>query len=92
MTRNTTNLTIRMDSSVKKQADALFSDLGMNLSTAFNVFVRQAIRMQRLPFEISREVPTQDTLDAIREAEQIARDPMAKGFADMSELLKDLNG
>jgi len=50
MTKNTTNLTIRMDSSVKKQADALFSDLGMNLSTAFNVFVRQAIRMQRLPF------------------------------------------
>ena len=88
----TTNISIRMDSDLKAQADALFGELGMNLSTAFNVFVRQAIRMQGLPFEISRDVPTQDTLDAMREAEQIARDPMAKGFADMSELLKDLNG
>ena len=88
----TTNISIRMDSDLKAQADALFGELGMNLSTAFNVFVRQAIRMQGLPFEISRDVPTQDTLDAMREAEQIARDPMAQGFADMSELLKDLNG
>jgi DNA-damage-inducible protein J len=48
------NLTIRIDEDVKKQADELFTELGMSISTAFNVFLRQAIREQRLPFEISR--------------------------------------
>lgn len=80
-----------MDSSLKKEADALFSDLGMNLSTAFNVFVRQALRVQGLPFEVSREVLNQDTLEAMLDAEQIARDPKARGFIEMSAILQDLN-
>ncbi len=91
MLKTTTNLTIRMDSSLKKEADALFSDLGMNLSTAFNVFVRQALRVQGLPFEVSREVLNQDTLEAMLDAEQIARDPKARGFTEMSAILQDLN-
>lgn len=44
MADSTTNISIRMDSDLKAQADALFAELGMNLSTAFNVFVRQSIR------------------------------------------------
>ena len=40
----TTNVSIRMDSDLKAQADALFAELGMNLSTAFNIFVRQSLR------------------------------------------------
>ena len=44
MADSTTNISIRMDSDLKAQADALFAELGMNLSTAFNVFVRLAIR------------------------------------------------
>lgn len=91
MSEASTNLTIRMDSALKKEADALFSDLGMNLSTAFNVFVRQAIRVQGLPFEVTREVPNRETLEAMREAECISRDPKVKGFKDMKGLLKDLS-
>ncbi len=41
-----------MDSELKKEAEALFSDLGMNISTAFNIFVRQALRTQSIPFPI----------------------------------------
>ena len=91
MSGTSTNLTIRMDSALKQEADALFSDLGMNMSTAFNVFVRQAIRVQGLPFEVTREVPGDETLEAMREAERIARDPKVKGLKDMKGLLKDLN-
>lgn len=91
MATATTNLTIRMDSALKNEADALFSDLGMNMSTAFNVFVRQAIRVQGLPFAIARDIPNKETLEAMREAERIARDPKVKGFKDMKSLLKDLN-
>jgi len=48
-----------MDSELKAQADALFAELGMNISTAFNIFVRQAIREGGIPFEISINQPKQ---------------------------------
>ena len=47
------NITIRMDEDLKKQADALFDELGMSFTTAINVFVRQAIREGRIPFEVT---------------------------------------
>ena len=49
-----------MDSDLKAQADALFSELGMNLSTAFNIFVRQSLRDGGIPFEIKMEQPNND--------------------------------
>ena len=48
----TINITIRLDRDVKESAKKLFGDLGMNLSTAFNVFARQALRQGKIPFEI----------------------------------------
>ena len=53
MAGTTTNISIRMDSDLKIQADKLFNELGMNLSTAFNIFVRQALRAGGLPFEVT---------------------------------------
>lgn len=47
------NITIRMDEGLKKDADALFDELGMSFTTAINVFVRQALREGRLPFEVT---------------------------------------
>ena len=49
------NINIKTDSTLKKQAEALFSDLGMNMTTAFNIFLRQAVRENRIPFEITRD-------------------------------------
>jgi DNA-damage-inducible protein J len=48
----TINVTIRLDREVKENAEKLFNDFGMNLSTAFNIFVRQALRQGKIPFEI----------------------------------------
>lgn len=48
----TTNISIRMDKELKEQADAVFNELGMNMTTAFNVFVRQTLRQGKIPFEI----------------------------------------
>jgi DNA-damage-inducible protein J len=50
-----TNINIRMDDGLKQQAETLFSDLGMNMTTAFNIFVRQVVRQRKIPFEISAE-------------------------------------
>ena len=55
MAGNTTNISIRMDADLKAQADALFAELGMNLSTAFNIFVRQSLREGGIPFEVKLE-------------------------------------
>ena len=52
MAGKTTNITIRMDSEIKAQAEVLFGELGMNLTTALNIFVRQSLREGRIPFEI----------------------------------------
>jgi DNA-damage-inducible protein J len=49
----TTNLNIRIDKDLKEQAEYFFSELGMNMSSAFNIFVRQALRQGKIPFEIS---------------------------------------
>jgi DNA-damage-inducible protein J len=48
----TINVTIRLDREVKEQAEKMFNDFGMNLSTAFNVFARQSLRQGKIPFEI----------------------------------------
>lgn len=86
----TTNISIRMDSDVKAQADALFNELGMNLTTAFNIFVRQSLREGRIPFEMSVRQPNKETVAAMLEAERIAKDPSVKGYTDLDELFADL--
>lgn len=90
MAGSTTNISIRMDSDLKAQADALFGELGMNLSTAFNVFVRQSLREGRIPFDISLNPPNKETISAMLEAERIAKDPSVKGYNDLDELFADL--
>lgn len=90
MAGSTTNISIRMDSELKTQADALFTELGMNLSTAFNIFVRQALREGRIPFDISLNQPNSETVAAILEAERIAKDSSVKGYTDLDELFADL--
>ena len=90
MAGTTTNITIRMDSELKAEADELFDALGMNLSTAFNIFVRQALREGGIPFEIKLDRPNKETIAAMLEAEKIARDPSVKGYNDLDELFAEL--
>ena len=86
----TTNVSIRMDTELKAQADELFAELGMNLSTAFNIFVRQSLREGGIPFEIRTDRPNKETIAAMLEAENIAKDPNVKGYTDLDELFADL--
>ena len=66
----TVNITFRADEATKKQADILFADLGMSLSTAINIFLKQAVREQAIPFSVSRNVPNNRTLAAMDIAEE----------------------
>ena len=90
MSGNTTNISIRMDAELKSQADALFAELGMNLSTAFNIFVRQSLREGGIPFAVKLDQPNKEPIAAMLEAESIAKDPSVKGYDDLDELFADL--
>ena len=80
-----------MDDALKKQADELFNDLGMNLTTAFTIFVKQAVREQGIPFEISREVPNSETLEAIREVEEMKKNPsFGKSYTDIDKMMEEM--
>lgn len=86
----TTNLSIRMDKALKEQAEQLFSELGMNMTTAFNIFVRQAVRQGKIPFEISLNIPNAETIAAMEEANKISRDPKAKRYSSFEELVAEV--
>ena len=87
---NTTNFTVRMDSNIKKQCEALYGELGLNLTTAINVFLRQSLRVGGFPFDIRLNTPTKETVAAMQEADRIAKDPSTKRYNDIDEALKAL--
>lgn len=90
MANQTTNISIRMDAELKAAADALFDELGLSLSAAFNIFVRQCIREGGIPFKITKGTPNATTIAAMLEAERIAKDPNVKKYSDVEEALREL--
>lgn len=62
----TINVTIRMDEELKSQADELFADLGLSFTAAVTAFAKQAVREQKIPFMLSRDVPNREVLELIR--------------------------
>ena len=91
MAKATTNMNIRMDKDVKEQAQQIFAQLGMDMTTAINVFLRQTIRYNGFPFELRLDTPNEETLEAIREVRQMKKDPsMGKTYTDVDEMMKEL--
>lgn len=82
---------ISIDADVKAQAQALFADFGLDLSTAINIFLRQSIRENCIPFSIQREVPNADTIAAMREADDMVNHPeQYETFRNMEDLKRAL--
>lgn len=81
---------IRIDETVKAQATSLFNDLGMDMSSAVNIFLRQCLLHGGLPFMV--EVPnySQKTLEALEEAKQISRDEAVASYDNLADLKKAL--
>ena len=87
---NTTNFSVRLDSDIKKQCEALYGEWGLNLTTAINVFLRQSLRVGGFPFDVRMEQPNKETIAAMLEAEHIAHDPSVKRYSDVEEALREL--
>ena len=77
---------IRIDADVKKEATALFSNLGLDMSSAVNLFLHQCVLRGGLPFAVEMPQYSQQTIDAMAEARRISRDPNVKGYTSMDEL------
>ena len=89
----TTNLSIRIDRDLKEEADQIFSLLGMNLTTAITIFVRQAVRQKKIPFEISLYPENGNMSIVMREAmvasERIWQNSVQNGTDKLT--LEDIN-
>ena len=82
---------INLDPELKQVGQLLFSNLGMDLTTAVTVFIKQAVREQRIPFEISMDVPNAATAAALAEYEEMKKNPTKyKRYASFSDALEEV--
>lgn len=82
---------IRIEEDVKKQAVELFNQLGIDMSSAVNMFLRQSIMRGGLPFSVEIPKFKPEVMEAMEEAKQISRDPNTKRYSSFSEALEDLD-
>lgn len=80
------SICVRTDEKVKNDAEALFDSMGMTLSTAVNIFLRQAIRANGMPFELKGDLPNATTVAAINEADEKVASGNAKGYDSVDAL------
>ena len=82
-----TSMSIRLDSEVKEQAQQVFNNLGMDMTTAINIFLRQAIQYQGLPFDVKID-ENRKLLQVVTDVEQNRN--MSRSFESVSDLMEDL--
>ena len=80
---------IKIDAELKEQSQALFESLGLSMSTAINMFLRQAVREQAIPFRVGKPLPNLEPLRAIEDARKGIG--LSRGFSSVAELMEDLN-
>ena len=86
-----TSMTIRMNREIKQEAQEIFAALGMDMTTAINVFLRQAIYYRGFPFDVRMETFNEEMKGALEEVEQMKKDPsIGKAYTDVDEMMKEL--
>ena len=87
----TTNINVRVDSALKQEAEALFNDLGLNMSSAITMFLRSAVNHNGIPFEIRRPTPNAETRAALNEYEEMKKNPERyKRYESFDEILNEV--
>lgn len=87
----TTPTQIRIDEATKKQAVELLEGLGINLSDAVNMFLKQVVLRGGIPFDVRYPEYKSEVIEAMEEAKRISRDPNVKGYTDIEELFEELD-
>lgn len=87
----TTSMNIRLDSDLKREAQSLFAALGLDMTSAVNIFLRQALRQRGLPFDVKLNPPNAETLEALEEVRRMKENPaLGKTYTDVDATMKDL--
>ena len=81
---------IRIDQSVKKEAVQLFDELGLDMSSAVNLFLHQCVLRGGIPFMVEMPKYNKKTLEAMEEGKRIANDPSVKSYENIEDLRKAL--
>lgn len=82
---------ISIDADIKTKAQELFADFGLDLSTAINIFLRQSVRDNCIPFSIQRDVPNAETIAVMKEADDMVNHPERyETFDNMADLMRAL--
>ena len=89
--KETTTVSIRIDKDLKAKSEQLFDELGLNMSSAFTIFLKQSVRENGLPFAVNLNTPNAATLKAMEEARRISRDPSTRTYASFEDLAKELD-
>lgn len=87
-----TNLNLRLDTEVKSQVESILNDMGMNFTTAVNIYFKQILRTGEIPFKIKVDTPNAETLKAMEEAEKLTKLPDTKYYSSAKELFADIEG
>ena len=80
---------IRLDSDLKKRAESMYAELGIDLNTAIIVFLQKSLEVRGFPFEVKLEEPNKETLLALLDADKISKDNNTKGM-DIEKALIEL--
>ena len=87
----TVNMSIRMDTELKRQAEAMLSEMGLNMTTAMNIFFYFVVRQGKIPFEISLNQPNAETLEAMEEVEAMKKNPLlGKTYTNVDDMMREL--
>jgi DNA-damage-inducible protein J len=84
------NINFRTNTEIKQKSEELFNDLGLTMSTAINMFLKQAIINQAIPFDIKRNIPNKDTIEALNEAKAISKDKKSSSYKNMKDVYESL--
>ncbi len=86
-----TNVNIRMDEATKIAFDKFCDEIGLSVSSAFNIFAKTVVREQRIPFEITTEVPNNITAAAMNEYDEMQKHPEKyKRYATFKEAMNEV--
>lgn len=90
MSSTTIPIQIRVDRDTRDRANMLFEELGTNMSGAINIFLKQCVNTGGIPFRIRKSRYSEETEEAIREAEELLKDPNTPKYETMKELIRAL--
>lgn len=91
MTSLTSAINVQVDARVKEEATTILKGLGLNMSTAINMFLTQVVKRDGIPFEIRNPKPNQEMIKALKEAQDIIDGKVeSKGYYDVHQMFEDI--